>query len=140
VKREAELKAIAMQELKRQRPQYIIQSFSTLGSPDRSVTGSGMTTHWEFKHGTPDFDSPGVQELMCIRLALHGHCRYVIWQEAPTGKMARTMIVHPRAVHARIGWALDPEAFCIGYNPRWLIEQIVKTHEIPVDFVKNSHV
>jgi hypothetical protein len=38
------------------------------------------------------------------------------------------MIVHPREVAGRTSWNLQPEAFCVGYNHRWLVEQIRKVH------------
>lgn len=128
MKRESELKAAFGRELKRQLPHYIVQMFSTNGSPDRSITGDGRTSSWEFKHGTPDFKSKGDQELMCARLAVQGHCRYVVWQEMSTGLGSRTMIVHPRQILDRTGWNLVPEAWCVGYNMPWLVDQVKKVH------------
>jgi hypothetical protein len=127
-KREAELKAAFTQEMKQRLPAYVMLAFATAGAPDRSITGHGRTTHWEFKHATPDFQSDGLQELLCMRLAWMGHCRYVIWQESRNGDQQRTLIVHPRKVHEREGWNLEAEAWCIGFNHRWLVEQVRKAH------------
>lgn len=132
MKREGELKQAFTKELKRQLPHFLVQMFSTNGSPDRSITGNNRTTHWEFKHGTPDFESPGDQELMCMRLAVQGHCRYVVWQESSKGIGQRTMIVHPRNIYARTGWALDPEDWCTGYNHRWLVDKVCKAHGVTI--------
>jgi len=85
-----------------------------------------MTT-WEFKHATPDFDSPGLQELTCMRLAASGHCRYVIWQESRHGSGKRTLIVHPDKVHDK---SLVHEDACVGFDHRWLVEYIRKAHGI----------
>src|SRR5687767_12677501 len=109
LKREAELKAAFRREMRQRLPGFLMLAYASAGAPDREIIGAGITTRWEFKHGTPDFLSHGDQELMCMRLAAAGHCRYVIWQESRAGLRQRTMIVHPRAVHAR---SLTPEAFC----------------------------
>lgn len=127
-KREAELKSAFVAELKRQAPGYLILEYATNGAPDREIVGGGITTRWEMKHATPDFDSPGLQELTCMRLAAAGHCRYIIWQETAHGTRQRTMIVHPRKVYERNGWLMDPETWCIGYDMNWLVEQVVKAH------------
>lgn len=127
-KREGELKSALTRELKSQLPTFIVQYFASAGSPDRSITGAGVTTHWEFKHGTPDFASPGDQELMCMRLAAGGHCRYVVWQESRRGTGQRTMIIHPREVFNRTSWTFTPEAWTTGYDHRWLVAQIAKVH------------
>lgn len=128
-KREGELKSAFTAELKRQCPTFIVQYFASSGSPDRSITGHGRTTHWEFKHGTPDFVSLGDQELTCMRLAVQGHCRYVVWQENRLGQAKRTMILQPRQVAERKGWTFTPEVFCVGFDHRWLVEQVWKAHQ-----------
>lgn len=129
-KREAELKAMFTRELKRQLPRFIVQLFSSANSPDRSITGNGRTTHWEFKHGTPDFESPGGQTLFCARLAAQGHCRYVIWQEDARGGVPRTLIVHPKMVLGRDSPNIVAEDFCIDYDMRWLVEQVKRAHHV----------
>lgn len=130
MKREGELKSAFGAELKRRLPAFLVLYYATNGAPDREIVGAGKTTRWEFKHGTPDFYSPGDQELMCQRLAVQSHCRYVIWQETAKGVGQRTMIVHPREVANRSGWLFVPEAYCIGFNHRWLVEQIKLAHSL----------
>ena len=136
-KRESELKSDLMKELHRQCPHFVVQLFASAGSPDRSITGEGRTTHWEFKHGTPDFESPGLQELTCSRIDLQGHCRYVIWQE--TRLIQRTLIVRPRVLLARSQairegaeptWSLQSELSCVGFDHRWLVGEIRKAHRV----------
>ena len=128
-KREADLKSAFVAELKRQRPGFIVLAYATNGAPDRSIVGGGKQSNWECKHATPDFDSPGDQVLMCMRLAHVGHCRYVFWQESAHGTRQRTMIVHPRAVHERNGPLVACEEFCVGYDMRWLAERVLEVHK-----------
>lgn len=128
VKREAELKAAFGAELARMLPEFIVQYMASAGSPDRSISGAGLTTHWEMKHATPTFISPGLQELTCMRLAVVAHCRYVIWYENVNGDEQRTMIVHPREIHNRTSWYLHSEVSTPGFDHRWLVEQIRKAH------------
>jgi len=130
MKQESKLKSQFTEELKRQLPLFIMQYFLSSGSPDRSITGAGYTTHWEFKHGTPDFESKGDQELMCARLAIQGHCRYVVWQENAHGFGQRTMILRPLQVIERVGWNFTPEAWCVGFDHKWLVEQVRKAHRL----------
>lgn len=126
MKREAELKSRFSEELKRQLPGFYVLQYATAGAPDRSIVGAGRQTNWEMKHATPEFRSPGDQELLCARLALISHCRYVIWWER--GSLQRTMIVHPLQIMNRISWNLEPESSCIGFDMRWLVDQVRKVH------------
>lgn len=121
MKREAWLKSQFFQTLKMMQPRYYVLHHSTRAAPDYSISGDGRTTFWEFKHATPDFESPGDQELMCMRLALASFCRYVIWKEPGP----RTLIVRPHYVHDR---SLVADARCDGFNHSWLVEEIVKVH------------
>lgn len=123
-KREGELKSAFYSQMS-QVPGYYILSFSTRAAPDRAVFGNGKITTWEFKHGTPAFVSPGDQELMCARLATAGHCRYVIWQEP----QERTLVAHPMMVMQRDGWKITPEAWCNGFDIKWLVDYVRRTHE-----------
>jgi hypothetical protein len=127
-KREAELKSSFGEELKRQLPGFLSLSYSTNGAPDREIVGAGITTRWEFKHATPTFRSPGDQELMCMRLAAAGHCRYVIWHEVKG--IEKTMIAHPKEIHRRDGWNIHAEAWCVGFDMKWLVSQIKKEHRL----------
>ncbi len=128
-KREGELKSALTAELKLFLPQAVILLFGTAGAPDRGIVLAGRMSMWEFKHGTPNFESPGLQALTCSRIAAQGvHCRYVIWQEATTLDSQRTIIVHPRTILDRNGWAVPYESRCEGFNMKWLVDQIRKVH------------
>lgn len=127
-KREGELKSRFGAELLRQAPGFQILQYSTNGAPDREIIGCGISTRWEFKHGTPDFKSPGDQELVCCRIAAVAHCRYVIWQENARGEAQRTLIVHPRRVMDRVGWNLVPNSWCQGFDMKWLVRQVLEAH------------
>lgn len=128
MKREGELKSLFGAELKRQLSGFYVLQYSTNGAPDREIVGAGVTTRWEMKHATPDFKSPGDQVLMCCRLAVAAHCRYVVWYEHRG--IEKTMIVHPNEVRMRTGWNLVPETFCVGFNMRWLVEQVRLAHRL----------
>jgi hypothetical protein len=130
MKREASLKSAFFKELAHQCPNFYTLRHHTRAAPDRSITGGGRTTFWEFKHGTPHYESPGDQELMCMRLAIAGYCRYVLWWETAKGVGQRTMIIHPRQMHDRVGSFPLAEAWCSGYNHRWLVHYIRGIHEI----------
>lgn len=127
-KREAELKSLFADEMKRQLPGFHILQYLTNGAPDREIVGANVTTRWEFKHATPDFDSPGDQELMCCRLAHAAHCRYIVFWER--GPIQKTMIVHPLKVMRRTSWDLEAETWCAGFDLRWLVEQVRKAHGV----------
>lgn len=71
------------------------------GWPDTIIHGFSHATSWEFKHGTPNFSSPGIQEVTCSRIAKHSYCRYVIFFETPHEQ--KTLIAHPRCVIGREG-------------------------------------
>ncbi len=131
-KREGELKSAFTEELKRQCPSFVVILHATAGAPDRSIHGAGQGSSWEFKHATPDFESPGIQELFCMRLDEAHHCRYVLWWE--NGSDQRTMIVRPRAIfrhtHTR---SVMPyaDAWVYGFNHHWLVCQVKKAHGLP---------
>jgi hypothetical protein len=126
MKREGELKSLLAAELKRL-PRFYMLQYSTNGAPDREIVGAGITTRWEAKHATPDFLSPGDQELMCCRLAHAAHCRYIIWHEQRG--IQKTLIVHPLKIMHRDGWNLEAEAWCIGFDMKWLVQQIKDAHQ-----------
>lgn len=123
-KREGELKSAFTRELKDQLPHFIVLLLMTNGAPDRAIVGNGVTTFWEYKHCTPGFESPGNQELMCMRLAVQSYCRYVLWFEV-RGK-TWTIIVHPDKVH---DGSLIPESWTSGFDHKWLVNEIRKRHE-----------
>ena len=127
-KREAELKSKFSTELRRQLPGFYVLQYATNGAPDREIVGCSITSRWEMKHATPDFKSPGDQELLCCRLAAVAHCRYVIWYEYRG--IQKTMIVHPLKVMNRTSWNLEAEAFCVGFDMRWLVDRIREVHSV----------
>lgn len=94
-----------------------------VGVPDLSITLNGITSWWEAKYADPKFKSTGVQELTMLRLAAAGVARYVIWEEKRGIK--RTLIVHPRHFHD-----LTHETFCVGFDKKWLIEQVRQLHRV----------
>ena len=105
-------------------PKFVVighQEYRQSGVPDVSITGYGHTTWWEFKHGTPDFDSTGIQNLTMRRLDAAGFARYVIYQETETQR--RTMIVEPRYLDS-----LDTKVWCAGFD-----------HQFVIDFIKRVH-
>ena len=126
VKREAELKAQFTAALRQAEPGFVVLLIANAGGPDRLIAGCGRMTSWEFKHATPGFDSPGLQELICCRLARQGHCRYVVWVEH-RGAVG-TAIVHPQDVMERKDWNLAYEARCDGHDMTWLVEQVRRAH------------
>jgi hypothetical protein len=128
VKREAELKVAFMAELRSRAPGFVTLRLLDAGAPDRAIVGGGRTTFLEFKHGAPAFDSPGLQELACMRLEAAGECRYVIWQETAAGAGQRTLIVRPRDVHRRSGWSLDAEETFMGFDHRSAVQWLKEKH------------
>ena len=125
-KREGELKSAFSEELRHRLPQFVTLLFNSAGAPDRAIFGNGRTTTWEFKHATPDFDSPGLQELMCMRLDVASYCRYVLWREDETEQ--RTMVVRPRMIHQRTQSKILSEAWCVGFDHEWLVNHIKMVH------------
>lgn len=139
MKREAALKAAFTKELLSQQPTWLSLLQQTAGAPDRAIVGNSTTSWWEFKHATPDFRSPGLQELMCLRIAQHAPCFYVIWRERADGMGKETCIVLPERVHAvrqrtsglKSAHLCVPIKSCAGYNMKWLVAQVLDVH-IPV--------
>lgn len=128
---ESKLKSSFMFQVKTLLPNFLAlrhEDVRTSGIPDMSITGAGQTTWWEAKYADPRFESTGIQELTMLRLAAAGYARYIVWEERRG--IQRTLIVHPRAVHERSGWALVPETWCVGFNHRWLVEQVMKAHRL----------
>jgi hypothetical protein len=126
-KREGELKSALTKEVKLQLPGFLTLLFATAGAPDRMIVGNNRVSLWEFKHGTPNFESPGLQALTCSRIAAQGvYCRYIVWQE--TRREQRTLIVHPKVILERNSYAVWPELQCEGFDMIWLVHQIRKVH------------
>lgn len=124
MRNESSLKSALMEQIKLQLPRFVAlrhEDVRTAGIPDLSLTGMGRTSWWEFKHGTPDFDSTGIQELTMLRLAGSGFARYVIWQER--NGILRTLVVHPKHVDD-----LMAEESCIGFDHRFLVGYMKQVH------------
>jgi len=130
-KREAELKAEFGRVLAQRLPGFVSQRLLDAGAPDRAIVGGGSTTFLEFKHGTPDFDSPGNQELAAMRLEAAGDCRYVIWRENANGSDKRTLIVRPRFLHYfRTTWELRADETFAGFNHLSVVEWLRRKHRV----------
>jgi hypothetical protein len=129
-KREAELKAALMRELKRQCPEFFVFFLATAGAADRGIAGNGRATFWEFKHATPHFDSPGNQVLACCRLDRQCYCRYVIWWEDAQGENRQTLIATPKAIHARTNAGFVHEASNPSFDPKWVVNYIKRAHGV----------
>lgn len=131
-KQEAKLKADFTQVLKHRAPELLMLLYATAGAPDRDITGRGITSFWEFKHGTPSFKRTGMQTLTMMRLAAGGsYARFVIWREESDGDHKRTLIVHPRVIHEQLPLNdATVERYCLGYDHRWLAEQVCLVHGV----------
>lgn len=128
-KQEAALKSAFGKELKKQLPGFLSLRLLGAGDPDRAIVGLGKVTFLEFKHGTPRFDSPGNQEVQCMRLDQACFCRYIIWQESSEGADKRTLIVRPTHVHhRRNGGDLIPEESFPGFDHVSVVEWLRKRH------------
>jgi hypothetical protein len=134
-KREAELKQQFTVAMKQELPTFLMLQYASAGAPDREIVGAGKTTRWEFKHATPSFSSPGLQELTCARLDAVSHCRYVIWLE--TAAQLRTIIIPPMLLWKRHeagdsgdpdARLLEPESWCEGFDMTWLVDQVRMAH------------
>jgi hypothetical protein len=128
MKREADLKARLMKELRAALPHFVCQRHEdrfVAGWPDITITGNRRTSHWEAKHATPRITSTGIQELTMQRLAQASfHARYIIWYEKDDVKS--TIILHPRNITA-----LEPaDEWCDGFNMKWLVEYIERIHSV----------
>ena len=121
---ESSLKSGLMKELKAHLPGFVAlrhEDMRSAGIPDLSLTGCARTTWWEFKYGMPSFKGSGIQELTMLRLAAAGYARYVVWEEKRDVK--RTLIVHPKQVGT-----MDAEAWCTGFDHRFVVEFMKKAH------------
>jgi len=125
-RRENELKAALVDCLRHELPTWVHlthQDVRSSGRPDVTSTGRSRTTWLEVKHGTPDFDSQGIQELTMMRLARAGAARYIIYIEDADGSNKRTLIVHPRDFKT-----LEPQAFCKGFDHKFVADWLRSFH------------
>lgn len=124
-RREANLKQSLVEALRQHLRGAVVirhEDRFTSGIPDVSVTLLGLTSWWECKHACPSIDSRGIQELTALRLAVAGYCRYLVWEEKKDVK--RTMILHPNQLAGMV-----PEAFCAGFDHRWVVEYVRRVHK-----------
>jgi len=130
-KREAELRSRFMKTMRSDWPGAIAlrhEDVRTVGIPDLSVTYGGSTSWWEFKHGTPDFQSMELQAHTCRRLAANGFCRYIIFREDDELEPA-IFIVHPRDIDAwKDGGTGLYEAMISRFDYLWLVQYIKLIH------------
>jgi hypothetical protein len=120
-----QLLTLAREELKG----YVIQKHNDRaksGTPDISITGREFTSWWEVKYADPTFDSPGIQELTCMRLAVAGYCRYLIYDNRYS--MPTTGILHPNNIRNWTGKMDDYE---------WVRDGIA--HKSFIEYVKTLH-
>jgi hypothetical protein len=130
-KRESSLKLKLVTALKAWCPEFVLlrhEDYITSGIPDLSVTGNGRTTWWEVKHGTPDFESKGIQELTLKRLARAGYARYIIFKENSDGSNKRIFIVHPDKIG---NWEVAEEGVVgwLGFDYKTLALHIRSEHQ-----------
>lgn len=136
------LRAELMDEIRYRLPRFVAfrhEDIRTSGIPDIELNGNGRTTHWETKHGTPEFTSPGIQELTNQRLARQSHSRYIIWQQGwyPTDlEVMRVMIVHPDNVRNRQSFVdIIPERMTAGRGMFWLVSCMAAAHNVRIPVV-----
>lgn len=121
-KREGNYKDKLVAECRVRLPHYVTirhEDAWTSGIPDISLTGRGLTTWIEAKHGTPRFAGTGLQALMLRRLATAGRAWYLIWREDANGADKQTLIVHPENLKTLVA-----EASCSGYSSNFVIDFI----------------
>lgn len=126
MRQESVLKSRLVDAIKKTMPGCVLirhEDVRTSGIPDFSLTGYMRTSWWEVKHGTPKFDSTGIQELTMLRLAGAGFARYIIYDENKVGQNKRTLIVHPKHLKD-----LEPEVWCVGHDHRFIVEYITSVH------------
>ncbi len=108
------------------------EDIRTSGIPDLSITGFGKTSWFEFKVANPQFHGTELQELTMLRLAAAGFARYLVWSENKNGTGKRTLIIHPKEVFKKNGHVseMEIEAFCVGYDHRWVCSYIRERHQV----------
>lgn len=127
---ESVLTAKFLCEFRERSPSAVVIKHSdsiTSGVPDISITLGGLTSWWEAKFAKPSCASKLVQELMLARLAATGFARYIVW--CSRAGVDKTLIVHPRKVMERTSWDLEAEAWCLGFDMKWLVTEVLKAHQ-----------
>lgn len=93
----------------------------THGIPDISLTANGRSSWWEVKFADPKFNSTGIQELNCLRLAKISICYYVIYDQS----FDRTLIVHPFQFKE---WRTHHVASVSGFDHAFVADYARKRH------------
>lgn len=115
------------EKLKPLLPGFVIFKHSDrarIGIPDFSIIGRNFTSWWEVKLADPDFDSVGIQELTCLRLAVAGYCRYIIFDYSVPAHPT-TSIVHPKDLK---NWKRAREKMSVGLAYHMLSQHIRSIH------------
>lgn len=130
-KEEDHHKAKLCTQIRGMMPGFVLQLHQQVrgsGTPDLSLDGLARSSWWELKHATPDFKSPGIQEVTCCRLAAASFCRYIIFFD--NGHRKETQIVRPvdvrdrsdfNSIRVEFGWA--------GFNYAAVADFMRKVHE-----------
>lgn len=138
-KRESALRSAFMEKLTEVAPLAIALRHEDVrrnAVPDMSFTLHGNTSWCEFKHGTPEFESRGDQELMMQRLSERGFAAYyIIWLES-TEEGKHTYLVHPFQI-IRFKEARDHHTRNIysalsmkGFDHSWAANRVVHIHQV----------
>lgn len=129
-KRESYFKRKLAAMIKEQLHNFLVISHVDVqsGIPDWSITGNGVTSWLEFKHGTPAFTSHGVQVVVARKLAIAGKCRYVVFWER--GDAKETLIVDPKDVVIGRNATVVAEEGALGHNLQFVISYIKKVHGV----------
>ena len=92
----------------------------TSGVPDLSITWHGKTSWWEVKYANPRFESPSIQHLTCLRLAIAGTCHYLIFTPF------RIYLVPPNHLET---YTVDYLAMCEKHDIGWAVQHIREAHQ-----------
>lgn len=134
-KDETGIKSALMREIKVGMPGYVAlrhEDVRRSGDPDLSVTGLKLTSWWEAKHATPDFESKGIQDRVMDRLAQVGFARYLIYFEDGIDKAV--FIVHPqnlarfRKANDMLDRKMASHAWAPDFNHAFVVAFMVSTH------------
>lgn len=124
---EAILKSQLMKVLRPALPGFVCirhEDRITSGIPDISITGNKRTTWVEVKFADPKFASKGIQELTALRLALAGHCVYVVYYADKFEQV--TYIIKPCDIgKERQTWFHKAP----GFNHQFVIDYIKEEHK-----------
>jgi hypothetical protein len=103
------------------------EDIRSVGIPDMSLTGSGRTTWWEFKHAAPDLkrnEVGSIQHLCMQRLERLGFARYVIWLE--DNEMEFALIVRPQHL---ADFRSKAEVTMAGYDMKGVLDYMKMANE-----------